>query len=368
MASRHSLIYGALLLIIASASWGAMFPVAAEIFKVINPYYFTLLRYLPVALILAVILYYKEGAAAFKTEGHTLMIWFFGSMGFTVYNLLMFIGQDQLGDPGVLIASIMEAAVPIISAIVIWAYYRSRPSNFTLGTIIIAFFGVTLVVTNGDFSTLFSGDRLLPLFLLFLAALGWALYTIGGSRLPKWSVLRYSTLSIIYGMATTFIVVMIGTIFGTITPPTLPEIYSVKYELLFMIFLPGLFALIGWNKGVQILTPINAVLFINFAPVTTIIIRMFQGHTIEVVELLGVVIVCGMIIANNLHNRFQQKRRFPKKKSAKSAEVALHDATTESTTAVSAISAKNMPAKDVANIESVESEKCHIADEGLTAR
>ncbi len=314
MASRQSLLYGALLLIIASASWGAMFPVAAEIFKVINPFYFTLLRYVPVAILLVVILYFKEGPSAFKTEGHTFMIWFFGSMGFTVYNLLIFIGQDQLGDPGVLIASIMEASVPIISAMVMWAYYRARPSNFTLGTILIAFVGVLFVVTNGDFSTILGGGRLMPLFLLFLAALGWALYTIGGSRLPKWSVLRYSTLSIIYGMGTTVIVVIAGTFMGKIDVPTVSEIVSVKYHLLFMILLPGLFALLGWNKGVQILTPINAVLFINLAPVTTIVIRMVQGHSIQPFELMGVAIVCSMIIANNLHNRYLQHRASRQKK------------------------------------------------------
>lgn len=313
MASRPNLLYGVLLLIIASASWGAMFPVSAEIFKIINPYYFTLLRYLPVAILLAIILYYKEGAQAFSTEGHTFMIWLFGSMGFTVYNLLIFVGQDLLGDPGTLIASIMEAFVPIISALVMWAYYRARPSSFTLGTIFIAFIGVLFVVTNGDFSTILGGGRLMPLFLLFLAALGWALYTIGGSRLPNWSVLRYSTLSIIYGMSTTVIVVFAGTVMGKIEVPTVTEIISVKYHLLFMILLPGLFALLGWNKGVQILTPINAALFINLAPVTTIIIRMIQGHIIQPFELMGVTIVCSMIVANNLYNRYIQRKASIKK-------------------------------------------------------
>ncbi len=306
---NNNILYGAFLLIVASASWGAMFPVAAEIFKTISPFYFTLLRYLPVAVILAIVLYIKEGKAAFSTEGGRVAIWFFGSMGFTVYNLLMFIGQDQLGDPGVLIASIMEAAVPILSVVVMWAYFQSRPSNFTLMTIIIAFIGVVLVVTNGDFSTLFGGGRMLPLFLLLMAALGWALYTIGGSRFPKWSVLRYSTLSIIYGMLTTALVVLIGTMMGKIPVPTLSEIYGVRYHMLFMIFLPGLFALIGWNKGVQILSPINAILFINFAPVTTIIIRMIQGHIIQPIELTGVILVCAMIVANNLHQRFATRKK-----------------------------------------------------------
>ncbi len=309
MAGRPNVLYGALLLIIASASWGAMFPVAGEIFKVVNPYYFTLLRYVPVAIILAIILYFKEGPRAFRSEGHLLMIWFFGTMGFTVYNLLMFIGQEQLGDPGVLIASIMEASVPILSAIVMWAYYRVHPGKFTLGTILIAFVGVSLVVTNGDFSTIFSGGRLIPFLFLLIAALGWALYTIGGSRLPQWSVLRYSTLSLIYGMLTTLVVVGIGTAMGKITVPTLPEIFSVKYHFLFMILFPGLFALLGWNKGVQSLGPLNAVLFINIAPITTVVIRLVQGHGVEPLELLGVIIVCSMIVANNIYSRYQYRRQ-----------------------------------------------------------
>ncbi len=299
----NNILYGALLLTIASASWGAMFPVAAAIFETVSPFYFTLLRYLPVALILTVMLYLKEGRSAFSVKGAHVSLWFFGVMAFTVYNLLIFIGQDQLGASGILLASVMEAAAPIISIVVMWAIFKKRPALFTLLTIIAAFFGVLLVVTNGDFSLLLEGDRLLPLFYLFLAALGWALYTIGGSRFPSWSVLRYSTLTILYGMATTTVFVMIGTLLGMIEAPTLTEIYNIRYHMLFMILFPGLFALLGWNKGVQILTPINAILFINFAPVTTIIIRMIQGYTIQPLELIGVAIVCAMIIANNLYQR-----------------------------------------------------------------
>ena len=78
--------------------------------------------------------------------------------------------------------------------------------------------------------------------------------------------------------------------------------------MLFMIFIPGLLALLFWNKGVTMLKPINAILFINFAPVTTIIIRMIQGHTISVYEYVGVGIVCLAIILNNLHQRMMLQK------------------------------------------------------------
>ncbi len=78
--------------------------------------------------------------------------------------------------------------------------------------------------------------------------------------------------------------------------------------MLFMIFIPGLLALMAWNKGVSILKPINAVLFINFAPVTTVIIRVIQGHQMTTFEWLGVTLVCVMLIANNFYQRLMSRK------------------------------------------------------------
>ena len=309
---NKKLLLGAFLALVASASWGAMFPVANHAFLYISPYYFTLIRYIPVTIILVIALYFIEGKQAFKTDNQGFILWVFGTMGFVVYNLLIFVGQDMLGDPGVLIASIMEGLAPIISIIVLWVAYKARPSKFTLFTIIGAFIGVFFVVTNGDVSLLIGDKRLFPIFILFLAALGWAVYTIGGSHFDKWSVLRYSTLSVLYGTITATIIVVVGSIMGLIPVPSFEEVYTVRYNMIFMITLPGIFALLGWNKAVEILTPINAILFINFAPVTTMIIRVFQGHKITGFELSGVAIVCLMIVANNLYQRFISKKELVK--------------------------------------------------------
>src|SRR5699024_9927202 len=196
---------------------------------------------------------------------------------------------------------------PIISVLIVWIVHKNRPYLFTIFCIIGAFIGVLLVVTDGNISLLFGAGRLFPLFILFLAAAGWAVYTIGGGEFSGWSVLRYSTLSCLYGTLTATAVVIAVSLFGWIEVPTLHEVYMVRYNMLFMILLPGLFALLFWNKGVTMLKPINAILFINLAPVTTIVIRMIQGHTISLFEYAGVFIVCLMIILNNLYQRMMQK-------------------------------------------------------------
>lgn len=317
---RNSIFIGAILSAIAAASWGAMFPVANDAFKHINPFYFTIIRYLPVAAILVVVLYFVEGKEAFKTKGNGFKIWVYGTMGFTIYNLFIFWGQDLLGDPGVLLASIMEALAPVISVLIIWFLHNTRPYTFTISAILIAFVGVLLVITNGDFSLLFGAGRLVPLIILLLAAGGWAAYTIGGGEFDGWSVLRYSTLSCLYGTLTALAVVIAVSLFGWIEVPTLHEVYMVRYNMLFMIFVPGLLALIFWNQGVKILTPINAILFINFAPVTTVVIQMIQGYTISFFEYLGVFIVCLMIVLNNLYQRMMIKKKHPIQQSSHKKE------------------------------------------------
>ncbi|HLR54603.1 MAG TPA: DMT family transporter [Pseudogracilibacillus sp.] len=305
---KHNIWLGVLLCGIASISWGAMFPVANDAFHYINPFYFTLIRYIPVVVILVLLLYFIEGKKSFRLEGKGLAIWFFGTMGFTIYNIFIFWGQDLLQDQGVLLASIMEALAPILSIFILWFVYNNRPHRFTMIAIAGAFIGVFLVVTNGDFSALFEIDQLMPLFILLLAALGWAFYTIGGSTFEGWSVLRYSTLSCLYGTLTAILFVGMGSALQLIEVPSVSNIITIKYHMLFMVLLPGLFALLFWNKGVVLLKPINAILFINLAPVTTVLIRLIQGHSISIYEISGVSMVCAMIIANNMYHRILQSR------------------------------------------------------------
>jgi drug/metabolite transporter (DMT)-like permease len=308
MLMKNKLVWGALLCAVASISWGAMFPIANDAFQYIDPFYFTIIRYLPVTIILVLLLYFAEGKKAFKTNGKGWLIWFFGTMGFTIYNLFIFWGQNLLGDQGVLLASIMEALAPIISILIVWILYKQKPYLFTVLCIIGAFIGVFFVVTDGNISVLSSAGHFIPLLILFFAAAGWAFYTIGASTFSGWSVLRYSTLSCLYGTITATVVVILASLFGYVEIPTFHQVGLVKYHMVFMILLPGLFALLFWNKGVVALKPINAILFINLAPVTTLIIRLLQGHKVSTFEWLGVGIVCMMIILNNGYHRYKDRK------------------------------------------------------------
>ena len=306
---RNSVLLGAILCFIAAVSWGAMFPVAHAAFKHIDPFYFTIIRYGAVTIILVAILLWKEGKQAFRFEGRGLHLWFFGTMAFTVYNLLIFWGEDLLGEPGVMVASIMESLMPMISIVIVWMFFKHRPHLFTLLCVIVSFIGAVLVITKGDIKAFLGAtDHFIPSMLIFIAVIGWVIYTMGGTQFRGWSALRYSTLSCLLGTITAIIITVGATMFGYISAPSEEDIKVVSPHLLFMIIFPGVIALLGWNIGVSILAPLNGLLFINFVPVTTLLISVFQGSHVTLFDFLGTAFIIISLLSNNIFVRMLQKK------------------------------------------------------------
>jgi drug/metabolite transporter (DMT)-like permease len=302
------LLFGAFLCFIAAVSWGAMFPVAYTVFKHIDPFYFTVIRYGSVTIILIAVLLWKEGKKAFRFEGKGLPLWYYGTMAFTVYNLFMFWGQDLLDKPGVMVASIMESLMPMISILIGWAIYKQRPHLVTLGCVMVAFIGAVLVITKGNIQAFLGATgQFVPTMLIFIAVVGWVVYTNGGSKFSGWSALRYSTLSCLLGTITATVITVGASLIGYVSVPSIESIQAVSPHLFFMIVFPGLIALLGWNVGVSILSPLNALLFINFVPITTLIVSVFQGNDITTFDLVGTAFIIGSLLSYHAFLTISQK-------------------------------------------------------------
>lgn len=307
---RGKLIIGSILCLIAAMSWGAMFPVAHIALQQIDPFYFSFIRYLVVAVILSALLWMKEGKASFRLEGRGWLLLLLGTMAFTVYNMGIFLGQQLLGEAGIIAASIMEVLMPMITIVVLWFATGKAPSAFTITTVGVALAGALLVITNGNWAFfLAAGRQQFPLLLLFIAVLGWVIYSIGGRRFKDWSILRYSTLTCLLGSGVNLIIVTLASSFRLLPVPAWDTLWSIKYEMSFMILLPGLAALLCWNSGLKMLSPINGILFINFIPITTFLIMAFQGYRISSYEVFGTLLIIFALIMNNLRQRNISRKR-----------------------------------------------------------
>jgi len=300
---KDRLIVGALFGLTAGVTWGAQFPIAGGALKLIDPFYFTLLRYMAVSLILVLLLIVSEGTKALSFEGRAKWVWLYGTMAFSVYNFLVFLGQNTAGPSGAVLASIMMALMPMTSVLVMWIYKRTTPCKFTLGCVVVAFLGVSLVITRGDISVLSSGSgNLIPALLILTGVFAWVIYTIGGSDFT-WSPLRYTTLSCVLGTASALVIVVLATAAGRLKVPAVDTLSTIRWEMGYMIVVSGVLAVFSWNAGNRALTPINGILFINLVPVTTFVISILSGYNMSTLEIGGAVVTIAALVSNNLYQR-----------------------------------------------------------------
>lgn len=309
----NAYIKGLLCCLLATVSWGAMFPVMTNALTRIDPFNFTTLRYGIAGIAFALLLLFREGRPAFRLKDERWgLAWLFGTLGFAGFGFLVFLGQHLAGPSGALTASIMMATMPMLGLLTIWALKKVRPQASTFGFILLSFSGVVLVITNGNVSAILHSPASLTANLLLIAgALCWVLYTIGGSYFPGWSPLRYTTLTTLLGMTSVVVtdLLLMGT--GLITVPDAAAVTAVIPHLLYMALIAGLMAVLCWNIGNRIITPTNGVLFMDVVPVTAFIVSALNGVVPTHVQIAGAALTATALVLNNLSQRKMARQAVP---------------------------------------------------------
>ncbi|GKS11004.1 transporter [Paenibacillus chitinolyticus] len=302
--NRNTLLTGITYCLIPALAWGGMFPVMQVALKVLDPFYFTTIRYIWAGLILLGMLIVFEGKNVLRLEGESWKLLFFGAVGFSGFGFLTFVGQKLSGPSGAIIASVIMALMPLMTTCVNWALHKSKPNLSTFISIFIALSGAMLVITNGDPSLIVQiKEHIGASLLIMLGALCWVIYTMGGSQFAGWSPLRYTALTTCFGSLMNILIVLSATVFGALTMPSAERIGSVGAELLYMILIAGVLAVFTWNVGNKILKPENGMLFMNIVPVTTVTISALQGVEVGRLQLAGTFIVIIALVINNLTQR-----------------------------------------------------------------
>jgi len=288
------------LLLMATMSWGGMFPVAKHILSFMDPYYMTLIRYAAVACIFVVMLIGFEGLKSLKLEGQFFKLLFLGFLGFAGFNLLAFSALEHSRPEH---GAVIMALQPMLALLLTWLIKGQKPKLFTLITLITAFLGVFLVITEGHISHAFSKGTALWDSLFLVGALCWVGYTMGAQWFGEWSALRYTTITSVLGTFSVAAITILFTLTGALQMPSLQTIIDVHWSLFYLIVFGGVLAVLSWNIGIKLIGAVNGVLFINFVPITAFIIGVFYGHHFSLAELIGASLVIGALIANNQYVR-----------------------------------------------------------------
>ena len=296
---------GVLFCLIATLSWGVMFPIMTDALRHIDPYTFTSLRYGFASVAFVTILVVKEGWGGLSLKGERrLLAWTLGTIGFVGFGFLVFLGQKLAGPSGALTASIMMATMPMLGFLVNWVVRKVAPPLVSFLFILMSFCGVVTVITKGNVEGLVQhpGNYSANL-LIILGALCWVVYTIGASFFPKWSPYRYTAMTTLLGLTSVFTLNATFFITGFVPVPHASALISIIPHVAYMALIAGFVGVLSWNFGNKILTPLNGVLFMDVVPITAFFVSSLQGVVPVRAQILGACITGTALILNNLYMR-----------------------------------------------------------------
>ncbi|MHB1331694.1 MAG: DMT family transporter [Sulfuriferula sp.] len=296
---KPGLMSGMLALLLAAVLWGGMFPVAKAALVTLDAYWLTLVRYGSGALLFVALLAAIEGRAVLRFESRTLALWAYGTAGFAGFSILAFLGLSRSQpEHGAIILALMPLLGVLVNAV--WRGVRPTPAN--IAAIALALIGVVLVITKGHLAALTQGGEAMADLSILAGALCWVIYTIGAQDFPGWSPLRYTALSCLMAVPSIAGIALLATLAGLAHAPSLPMLAGLTGELIYLIMFAGVVAVLAWNMGIKRVGA-SGVLFINFVPVTALIIGWFQGHRLSMAELTGALIVMAALVLGNLGRR-----------------------------------------------------------------
>ncbi len=282
-------------LLLATTAWGSLFLVGKTVVGVLDPLWFTLLRYALATAVLAVLVQRFGHAPWAKLRRHGRTLSALGVAGYGAFSVLVLHGlRLSLPSHG----AVIMATMPFTTLGLRWAVDGQRPSARALLGAAVALSGVAIVADLFGSHGVLTGASLLGDGLTLAGTLGWVLYTRGAARLPDHGPLEYTALTAIASLPWLVLAAVLATALGLAAPPSAAALGAVAPALLYVALVPTVAAALAFNLGVRRLGAPMGTLFLNLVPLSVIAVRAWQGQPPQPNEWLGAAFVAGALALN----------------------------------------------------------------------
>ncbi|OUM02243.1 DMT family transporter [Variovorax sp. JS1663] len=283
-------------LLAATSAWGGMFLVGQGVLRHVDPFWLTLIRYTLSALLFAALLLPRGAAPWRKLRAHAGPLALRGVAGFGVFSVMLLVGlAHSVPSHG----AILMATTPITTQLLRWALDGARPTRSTLLASAMALAGVVIVSgvlepahgAQGGASTAF-GDAI-----AFAGTLGWVWYTRGAARFAgTLDVVEYSALTVLAAWPLLLLGALGATAVGLAAPPAVPGLQLAWQGLLYIGVVSSAIAVLAYNYGVRSMGAVSATAFLNFVPVSALLLSLALGRLPSGHELAGMALVVGGLL------------------------------------------------------------------------
>ncbi len=279
-----------LLLVLAPTLWGGNIVGGKLAVGHVDPYLLLLGRWLGAVLILLPFALPHVRNDWQKIVGSFWWLALYGVLGFAAFNMLMY-GAAHF--TAAINASIEQAVIPVIVFAGNFIVFRVRARLLQMFGLVLTVLGVVWVATHGEPGRILSLSVNVGDGMVLLACLFYATYSL---------TLRYKPaihwLSFIFVTAFLALIASLGFLFafgggiGTLIE-TLPQTTPIGWALVFYVMIfPSIIAQLAYARGLEIIGPNRASIFINLIPITgTILAIILVGENVALFHLIAVLLV-----------------------------------------------------------------------------
>jgi drug/metabolite transporter (DMT)-like permease len=212
-------------------------------------------------------------------------------LGLTGYTLLLY---AALGLTGAVNAAVISAINPATIALAAAIFLHERLNRVQVLGIVVAFIGVTVVLTGGDVVQLVEQGFGVGDLLVIGSVLAWTVYSLISRRLVTPPITATSV------QAVFAVVTMLPLI--AFTGVSLPSSPGGALGLAYIVVFPSMAGYALWNIGASKVGPSRAGIFLNLLPVFTVVIALAFGATLELPAVIGgAIVIAGVYLT--LHQR-----------------------------------------------------------------
>lgn len=279
--------------------WGTQFTVTKVLYRHLDAFAVTTVRYGVGGLVLLAILLATEGPAALRLGRHTRRAWGLGFVGVIASTLLSYFGLEHARPQDV---ALMVALQPLITAVGLRLTRKAVLPRSTAIAIAVALAGSLVVIAHGDPHTFVDGGIGWGVGLSFLGQAAWVVYTVQLASLAGWSVLRMTAITASTGGAMAAAAMGIAVAAGA-SHPHFGALGAQNLLLVWMVLGPTVAAVFCWNKGRMLLGAQNIALFMYLMLVVTFVAEAVRGYHPSAAEVAAAVVVLAALVGDNLAQR-----------------------------------------------------------------
>jgi drug/metabolite transporter (DMT)-like permease len=303
MSNPSSRSLGIAALLFATAGWGGMFLVSKGVLHQVDPTWFTLIRYTLSGIFFVALLLPRGAAPWYKLRANAAGLALRGVAGFGVFSVMLLAGlAHSVPSHG----AVVIATTPITTQLLRWALDGVRPTRASILTALLALAGVAIVAgvlshgAHSGVSTL-HGDAL-----TLIGTLGWVAYTRGATRFAELDVIEYTALTVLASWPLLLLGAVLATAFGWASVPSADDVLVSWHALLYVGLVSSALAILAFNFGVRSLGAVTATAFLNFVPVSALLMSVALGKPPSLTELVGTAMVIAALLIHTVTSRAKQ--------------------------------------------------------------